>query len=226
MDRFRRRLQVEVPQDNGGSRDGSGGAIEKPMEAQNEGAQGDELKIADEEPGQFAGLKVRRRAALAGNCKGDYVGVSYDPFLDKILRKQGDRTVLFADKVIKVTGSGKMKKQIMLITDFAIYLVDSDADALKRRIALAAVEKICSSKFSDNFFALIIPTEYDCLMASTRKTEIVNVLVEATKGATEELEVIFSNRFEYNAADDIVKEVEFVEVEGAIGTRISRKAIQ
>lgn len=80
---------MEVPQDNGGSRDGSGGAIEKPMEAQNEGAQGDELKIADEEPGQFAGLKVRRRAALAGNCKGDYVGVSYDPFLDKILRKQG-----------------------------------------------------------------------------------------------------------------------------------------
>ncbi|KAG6537356.1 hypothetical protein ZIOFF_002445 [Zingiber officinale] len=106
----------------------------------------------------------------------------------------GDRTVLFADKVIKVTGSGKMKKQIMLITDFAIYLVDSDADALKRRIALAAVEKICSSKFSDNFFALIIPTEYDCLMASTRKTEIVNVLIEATKGATEELEVVFSNR--------------------------------
>ncbi|XP_042382157.1 uncharacterized protein LOC121974925 isoform X2 [Zingiber officinale] len=263
MDRFRRRLQVEVPQDNGGSRDGSGGAVEKPMEAQNEGMQGDELEIADEEPGQFAGLKLRRRAALAGNCKGDYVGVSYDPFLDKILRKQGkmaksrskkkkrlwtlreivepfydrkdvaklaaqeavlaapklavitpayideelaavtsaamgDRTVLFADKVIKVTGSGKMKKQIMLITDFAIYLVDSDADALKRRIALAAVEKICSSKFSDNFFALIIPTEYDCLMASTRKTEIVNVLIEATKGATEELEVVFSNRSHWN----------------------------
>lgn len=80
---------MEVPQDNGGSRDGSGGAFEKPMEPQNEGMKGDEPKIADDEPGQFAGLKVRRRAALAGNCKGDYVGVSSDPFLDKILRKQG-----------------------------------------------------------------------------------------------------------------------------------------
>lgn len=114
--------------------------------------------------------------------------------IELFIISSGDRTVLFADKVIKVTGSGKMKKQIMLITDFAIYLVDSDADALKRRIALASVEKICSSKFRDNFFALIIPTEYDCLMASTRKTEIVNVMVEATKGATEEHEVIFSDR--------------------------------
>lgn len=88
-----------------------------------------------------------------------------------------------------------MKRRVLLITDFAIYVVDPETDALKRRIALAAVDKIFLSQLSDNFFAIIIPTEYDLLMASTRKTEIVNVLVEATKSASDyELEVVFSNR--------------------------------
>lgn len=107
----------------------------------------------------------------------------------------GDRKVLFADKVIKFTGSGKMKRRILLVTDFAIYIADPETDALKRRIALAAVEKLCLSELSDNFFAIIIPTEYDLLMASTRKTEIVTVLVDATKSASDyELEVALSNR--------------------------------
>lgn len=82
-----------------------------------------------------------------------------------------------------------------MITGSAIYLVDPDADVLKRRIMLASIDKICLSKLSDNFFAVIVPSEYDCLMASTRKTEIVTVLVEASKIRSEyEIGVVFSNR--------------------------------
>ncbi|XP_022764247.1 myosin heavy chain IB-like isoform X2 [Durio zibethinus] len=159
----------------------------------------------DQEP--FMGIKVRRKASLRREYKGDYLDVPSRPFLMKILRKQG-----------------KMKRRILMITDFAIYIVDPDTDVLKRRIALAAVDKMCLSELSDNFFAIIIPTEYDLLMASTRKTEIVTVLVEATKSASEyELEVVFSNRFEYNASADLIKEVQFEEVEGGVRTRIVRK---
>ncbi|KAJ4705894.1 myosin heavy chain-related [Melia azedarach] len=175
----------------------------------------------DQEP--FMGMKVRRKASLHRDYKGDYLDVPSHPYLMKILQKQGDKQVIFADKVLKFTGSGKMKRRILLITDFAIYLVDPETDALKRRIALAAVEKMCLSELSDNFFAIIIPSEYDLLMASTRKTEIVTVLVEATKSASEELEVAFSNRFEYHAAAEMVKEVEFEEVEGGVKTRIVTK---
>ncbi|XP_042480393.1 myosin ID heavy chain-like [Macadamia integrifolia] len=147
----------------------------------------------DQEP--FMGVKVRRRASLHRDYQGDYLDVPSQPYLMKILEKQGDRQVLFADKVLKFTGSGKMKRRILLITDFAIYIVDPETDALKRRIALAAVDKLCLSELNDNFFAIIIPTEYDVLMASTRKTEIVTMLVEATKSTSEyELEVLFSNR--------------------------------
>uniref|UniRef100_A0A5B7BW15 Putative Myosin heavy chain-related isoform 1 n=1 Tax=Davidia involucrata TaxID=16924 RepID=A0A5B7BW15_DAVIN len=176
----------------------------------------------DQEP--FMGIKVRRKASLYRDYRGDYLDVPSRLYLMKILEKQGDKQVLFADKVLKFTSSGKMKQRILLITDFAIYIVDPETDVLKRRITLAAVDKISLSELSDNFFAIIIPTEYDILMASTRKTEIVTVFVEATKSSSDyELEVDFSNRFEYHAAADLVKEVQFEEVEGGVKTRIVRK---
>ncbi|XP_058786819.1 uncharacterized protein LOC131661329 [Vicia villosa] len=156
--------------------------------------------------------------------KRDYINFSSHPSLTKILHKQGDQEVLFADKVLKFTSSGKMKSRILLITDFAIYIVDPEIDSLKRRIALAAVDKICISKLNDNFLAVIIPTEYDLLVASARKIEIVTAFNEATRKASDyELEVVSSNRFEYNAQSDLVKEIEFEEVEGGVKTRILRK---
>lgn len=107
----------------------------------------------------------------------------------------GDRQVLFADKVLKFTSTGKMKRRILIVTDFALYVIDPETFSLKRRITLSAVEKLYLSKLSDNFFAIVIPTEYDMLMASTRKTEIVTVLVDAAKNTSNfELDVIFKDK--------------------------------
>lgn len=170
------------------------------------------------------GVKVRRKTSLHRDYKGDYLDVPSQPYLMKILNKQGDGQVYFADKVLKFTGSGKIKRRILIVTDFAIYIVDPITYQLKRRIALAAAEKIYLSELSDNFFAIIIPTEYDLLMASTRKSEIVTVLVDAIKSSSDyELEVVFNNRFEYNAAADLVKEVHFEQIEGGVKTRFLRK---
>ncbi|KAH0662075.1 hypothetical protein KY284_027006 [Solanum tuberosum] len=168
----------------------------------------------DQNRDPFMGVKVRRKASFHRNYIGDYLDVPSRPYLMKILEKQGDKKVLFADKVLKFTSTGKMKRRILLITDFAVYIVDPDIDALKRRISLAAVEKLCLSELSDNFLAIIIPTEYDLLIASTRKTEIVSVLVDATRSQSDyELEVLLSNRFEYNATSELVKEIDFEETE-------------
>ncbi|PHT45095.1 hypothetical protein CQW23_14253 [Capsicum baccatum] len=137
---------------------------------------------------------------------------------------EGDKKVLFADRVLKFTSTGKMKRHILLITDFALYIVDPDIDALKRRISLAAVEKLCLSERSDNFLAIIVPTEYDLLIASTRKTEIVSIFVDTTRSQSDyELEVLSSNRFEYNATSELVKEIYFDETEDGTRTRIVRK---
>ncbi|GAV67766.1 LOW QUALITY PROTEIN: Myosin_TH1 domain-containing protein, partial [Cephalotus follicularis] len=106
----------------------------------------------DHEP--FMGVKARQIASRHRNYKGDYLDVPSRPHLLKILQKQGDKQVLFVDKVMKFTGSGKMKSQIVLITEFAIYIVDPEMDSLKR-IVLAAVDKICLSELSDLFLAAV-----------------------------------------------------------------------
>ncbi|GAV76498.1 Myosin_TH1 domain-containing protein [Cephalotus follicularis] len=107
----------------------------------------------DQEP--FMGVKARRIASHHWNYKGDYLDVPSRPHLLKILQKQGDKQVLFADKVMKFTCSRKMKSRIVLITEFAIYFVDPEMDSLKRRIALAAVDKICLSKLSDHLLVAV-----------------------------------------------------------------------
>ncbi|KAJ3670931.1 hypothetical protein LUZ60_008357 [Juncus effusus] len=175
---------------------------------------------------QFMGMKVvRRRSAIDQDCKGDYIGVDSDKYLSKILSKQGDTRILFADYVLKFTSSGKMKKRILIITDFALYLLDPESDKLNRRIALAAVESTWLSNLSDNFFAIVVPSEYDSLMASCRKKEISDALLEATEGRNSgyQLDVVISSRFEYHAADDIVKEIECEEIDGCVKTRITKK---
>ncbi|KAJ3701091.1 hypothetical protein LUZ61_004796 [Rhynchospora tenuis] len=166
-------------------------------------------------PRPFMGVKDRRFASFRMVVKGDYLDVESNSLLSDILSKRGDQKLLFADRITKLSGSGNIKQRAMMITDRAIYLADMDSYALRRRIPLASVDRICLSKLKDNFFALIIPTEYDCLMASTRKTEIVSILVEATKiKPAYEISVVFSNRFEYRSAADATKVVLFEEIEG------------
>ncbi|QCE15640.1 myosin I [Vigna unguiculata] len=166
-------------------------------DSKNEDAPGDESsQVQQEEPEE----KIRKR---------DYIDIRSHPNVMKLLYKQGDQIVLFADKVLKFTGSGKMKYRYLMITDFAVYLIDPATDSLRRRIALAAVEKICVSELTDNFLIVIIPTEYDLLIASARKNEIITAFVEAY-----EPEVVSSNRFEYNASSDLVKQIEFEQIEG------------
>ncbi|KAK9063167.1 hypothetical protein SSX86_017037 [Deinandra increscens subsp. villosa] len=221
MSASRRRVQLEViPSDTPDYDE------EKPdlgaEEGSDEPTPSDGILTEDHDP--FAGGKVRRKASMARVFKGDYIDVRSKPYLMRILEKRGDRGILFADKVLKFTGSGKMKREILLITDFAIYIIDPETFALKRRVALAAVERLCLSQLSDNFVAVIVPTEYDLLVASTRKTEIVTVLVESMKSTSNfELEVSISNSFEYHAASDVVKEIQFEEVEGGTKTRIVSK---
>ncbi|KAM3376056.1 myosin IB heavy chain isoform X2 [Capsicum galapagoense] len=193
----------------------SNGRVQLPAKAQtrpdvDDGKDAESLKVAEDQNGHpFMGVEVRR------NYMGDYLDVPFRPYLMKILQKQGDKKVLFADRVLKFTSTGKMKRHILLITDFALYIVDPDIDALKRRISRAAVEKLCLSERSDNFLAIIVPTEYDLLIASTRKTEIVSIFVDTTRSQSDyELEVLSSNRFEYNATSELVKEIYFDETEG------------
>lgn len=110
----------------------------------------------------------------------------------------GDREVLFAENLVKVTRKRRLVRRILLITDMAVYILDTQFYNLKRRIPIQSIAKVCLSEQSDNFFAILVPSEYDTLLASTRKSEIVTVLVEASKKASapeEPLEVQFADKY-------------------------------
>ncbi|XP_002980279.2 myosin ID heavy chain [Selaginella moellendorffii] len=208
-----RRVRVEEGE-NGAAADG--GEVEAPRLRANPA-----LTMEAQEP--FMGVKVRRRSSMYRQFQGDYINVAGNQHILKLLTKQGDRQVLFADNVIKVNRRSKVRKRVLLITDVALYSLDADWFTLKRRISLSAIEKVLLSELNDNFFALSVSTEYDCLFASTHKTEIVTILQEATRKLDTPLEVCFSNRFEYYMDSENIREVIFEEVPGGVKTTFVNK---
>jgi HKD family nuclease len=71
------------------------------------------------------------------------------------------------------------------------------------------------SKLPDNFFCLHVPSEYDYLLVSNKKTEIVTKLIEEfEKCAGQKLPVTFSNSFDYKIDNDMYREILFTNVEG------------
>ncbi|XP_062018498.1 uncharacterized protein LOC133734884 [Rosa rugosa] len=58
----------------------------------------------DQEP--FMEVKVHQKASFHSQFNGDYIDVRSNPYLMKILQKQDDKEVLFADKVLKFTSTG------------------------------------------------------------------------------------------------------------------------
>ena len=52
------------------------------------------------------------------------------------------------------------------------------------------------SKLPDNFFCVCVPSEYDYLLVSNKKTEIVTLLMQYHEAATKnKLNVIFGNKY-------------------------------
>lgn len=102
--------------------------------------------------------------------------------------------MLFADTMAKINRHNRIVPRLMAITESSIYIIESSTFRVKRRILLKNMDSLYLSELPDNFLAIMVPEESDLLLVSTRKTEIVTVLVEATKKNTHrDLDVHFSN---------------------------------
>ena len=79
--------------------------------------------------------------------------------------------------------------------DGSVYNIDPTNSKVRRRIALANLSHISTSLLRDNFFLLHVPSEYDYVYVSGRKTEIISVLRLAYQDATgDELSLVMRNR--------------------------------
>ena len=108
---------------------------------------------------------------------------------------------------------------------------------VKRRIPLDKISGVSLSTMPDNFFCVHVGGEYDYLLVSNKKTEIVKVLCQAYRNINNnininindnindsgELKVKFSNAFEYKIEEGVYREIMFSLVEGGISTQIFTK---
>ena len=131
--------------------------------------------------------------------KHDYIGAIVTPNISRHLKhamrvRAGDNEVHFADKIMKINRGNEMRKRLLVITGSNFYILDPASFRCKRQIPLETINALCLSELNDNFFAIIVASGNDMLLASSRKTEIVTVLHTALKSLRLDLNVEFTNR--------------------------------
>lgn len=174
---------------------------------------------------KFLGQKERRKSSSVKMFLGDYLSLASNSSILKVLAKNGDSSIIFSDIIIKINKRNKMQERILMVTDQAIYNVDpGSSHKVKRRIPLKDLGGASMSTLPDNFFCLHVPSEYDYLLVSNKKTEIITKIKDAyEKLCGSALSVEFGNSFEYRIDDSVVREILFTNVEGGISTQIFTK---
>eukprot|EP00298_Acanthocystis_sp_HF-20_P007658 c17198_g1_i1.p1 GENE.c17198_g1_i1~~c17198_g1_i1.p1 ORF type:complete len:215 (-),score=48.09 c17198_g1_i1:96-740(-) len=176
------------------------------------------------ELGKFVGKKERRASSEQKIFCGDYLGLSTSKVVNERISKSGDKQILFADYAIKVNRKNKMQKRLIIITDNALYNMDPTNYKVKRRIPIVDIGSISMSNLPDNFFAIHVPSEYDYLMVSVRKTEIVTLLMREYENLKKSpLSISFNDGFEYKIANNHYRHIQFSKVEGGVNTQIYDK---
>lgn len=176
----------------------------------------------------FMGQKERRKSSITsknyqlGNISlnpdlpppGDYLSLSTQPAVQKLMSKNQESTVVFSDIVIKINKRNKMQERVLLITDKNIYNLSPQSYRPKRIIELKSLSAISLSRLPDNFFCLHVDQEYDYLLVSSRKSEIVervreiwskevsrkgsaNSVSTSSTGSGDQLPINFANQFHY-----------------------------
>ena len=117
----------------------------------------------------------------------DYLNFSGDSKIKSMIKGE---TLLFSDSIIKINKYGMNQDRVLLITDGAVYNLNSVKDKkLKRRIDISKIRGITTSQVSDELVLHGKDEEYDYLYISQKKNRIICILEEIHESLTgEELE--------------------------------------
>lgn len=138
------------------------------------------------------------------------------------MRKTNCKEVLFADLVVKMNKRLKMQERILLITEKTIFNIDPGTYKVKRKISIYDLTSVSMSTKEDNFFAIHVGTEYDYLLISANKIEIILTLMMQYEALTElQLPITFSDSFEYRPfSGPTTREVSFIDSADGVVTNI------
>jgi len=160
----------------------------------------------------YKGRKARKKGSMMREYMGDYLPNYYNKLVQQLLTKNGDKTLLFAGEVVKINKSLKSQKRIMIITDKHIYNIDPQEFKVKRIIDLDEIEGASMSPFADDNFCLHVPSSYDYLYDSDKKSEILDVLSNAImKKSQKKLPINIADTFSFSPSGNDVVNISFVE---------------
>lgn len=147
--------------------------------------------------GLFGRNKLRRRGSVRRFFVGDYLGLSGNPIISKMLSKYKESgvkssssgasvgssgsNILFVDTCEKINRKSKTQVRILLLTQNAIYNLGEGKYKENRRILVKDVTRISVSPYADNYVVIHVAKEYDYVILLERKTEFLTALADAYK---------------------------------------------
>eukprot|EP00792_Barthelona_sp_PAP020_P007226 TRINITY_DN3125_c1_g2_i1.p1 TRINITY_DN3125_c1_g2~~TRINITY_DN3125_c1_g2_i1.p1 ORF type:complete len:183 (+),score=43.68 TRINITY_DN3125_c1_g2_i1:43-591(+) len=167
----------------------------------------DEIKADD-----FISLKNRRRSSDLKIFKGDHLDLFEDEQIMRILQENNDTTILFSDIVIKINRKNRMQRRFLILTTRFLYNIEPLNYKLHRKIDILDINCVYTSTFADNFICLGIPNEYDYLLITDKKTELIfriRLAAFELKGINTKIEV--QNNFVVKTRTGQMKNVSFFE---------------
>ncbi|XP_060119848.1 unconventional myosin-Ie-like [Heteronotia binoei] len=142
---------------------------------------------------------------------GDYIGLENHPELRRFLGRR--EHVDFADTVVKYDRRFKTVKRDLILTPKLLYLIGREKvkqgpekgaikEVLKRQIELERIQSVSLSTLQDDFIIIHEP-QYDSVLESTFKTELLSLLCKRyEERAQKPLTVRFSNQLEFKVKKD------------------------
>jgi len=147
---------------------------------------------------------------------GDALSLANSVPMMKVLVRYGEREVCFSAVVTKLNKRNKMQERILVVTESALYNIDKNL-GVKRRIPLSTIGGVSLSIFEDNFIIVHVPMEYDYLLITERKTELVTTLLQLYHRSTGQiLPFTFSDKLELKGKEEDLREVVFKRVDGGV----------
>ncbi|XP_063305190.1 unconventional myosin-Ie [Pelobates fuscus] len=132
----------------------------------------------------FLNKKERRRNSINRNFIGDYIGMEERPEIRQFVGKR--EKIDFADTVTKYDRRSKGVKRDLILTPKSVYLIGREKmkqgpekgmlrEVLKRKIDVERILSVSLSTMQDDFF-ILHEQEYDSLLESLFKTELISLL--------------------------------------------------
>eukprot|EP00800_Vazella_pourtalesii_P001249 TRINITY_DN1106_c3_g1_i3.p1 TRINITY_DN1106_c3_g1~~TRINITY_DN1106_c3_g1_i3.p1 ORF type:complete len:335 (-),score=79.07 TRINITY_DN1106_c3_g1_i3:177-1121(-) len=168
----------------------------------------------------FMRRKKRRRSSVTKGLVKDNIGIGG---MAGVMKKLGCHFVYYSDTIIKVNRKGKAQERVLVVTENGLFNLEPKTHECKRQIPYYDISKISCSLLDDNFFVIHVPNEYDYLMVSSNKTEIVSLVsLLYLWSCGDPLKVAFMNLIEYTADKEMKqhKQIHFTNHEDGVYTEI------